>query len=433
MAETTNLKRRTHGSKNKKKGWRKTDIKDVEEHLEDERLQLRTGGVVAEKTDEQLFFVEKDIEEKSVEPRRKKRIRTGTYFKHLELDPNIKPAPKPPPKKPRKKSKRVLEILEKEKDGIYTRSKRRKLDHAAALKKKKEDEKQFLNENKMYDIWAKDDLLVAKEVNKETNVEANEHYLKVTKKVRKKLPTGYGVKPSARPAVEPPLPGVSYNPTYDDHQDLLRKANKVEVSKLDRERELNKQTKVPKVSETEMKETWLEEMSAGLFDHDDNEHKPEETQDELRPPNPPVRRDGKKTLKQRRKEKMRKMEDKKSVKEKVEKKRIKEVYRLKTLKSEISQKQQEIDKKTRQRWEKRNDPNRVKTLGPHKYEDASIDLKLSDELTGNLRTLKAEGSLLVDRYKSLQKRNIIEPRIAVKHKRKYKLKVTEKRSHREFK
>jgi len=30
-------------SKNKKKGWKKTDIKDVEDFLEDERLQERTG------------------------------------------------------------------------------------------------------------------------------------------------------------------------------------------------------------------------------------------------------------------------------------------------------------------------------------------------------------------------------------------------------
>ena len=45
-----------------------------------------------------------------------------------------------------------------------------------------------------------------------------------------------------------------------------------------------------------------------------------------------------------------------------------------------------------------------------KYEDAEIDLKLSDELTGNLRTLKPEGNILMDRYKSLQKRNIIESR-----------------------
>ncbi len=37
-------------------------------------------------------------------------------------------------------------------------------------------------------------------------------------------------------------------------------------------------------------------------------------------------------------------------------------------------------------------------LSNYKYEAPDIEVKLSDELTGNLRTLKPEGSLLVDRY-----------------------------------
>lgn len=37
-----------------------------------------------------------------------------------------------------------------------------------------------------------------------------------------------------------------------------------------------------------------------------------------------------------------------------------------------------------------------------------------------------------ERYVSFQKRNIIEPRVPVKRERKYKLKVYEKRSHKNF-
>ena len=36
-------KRRIHAGKNKKKSWRKTDIRDVEEYLDDVRHQERTG------------------------------------------------------------------------------------------------------------------------------------------------------------------------------------------------------------------------------------------------------------------------------------------------------------------------------------------------------------------------------------------------------
>ena len=49
-------------------------------------------------------------------------------------------------------------------------------------------------------------------------------------------------------------------------------------------------------------------------------------------------------------------------------------------------------------------------LGEAKFEEQEIPLKLSDELTGNLRSLKPEGNLLEDRFKSLQKRNVFEPR-----------------------
>ncbi len=37
-------------------------------------------------------------------------------------------------------------------------------------------------------------------------------------------------------------------------------------------------------------------------------------------------------------------------------------------------------------------------LSNYKYEAPDLEVKLSDELTGNLRNLKPEGSLLVDRY-----------------------------------
>lgn len=37
------------------------------------------------------------------------------------------------------------------------------------------------------------------------------------------------------------------------------------------------------------------------------------------------------------------------------------------------------------------------TLSKHKFTEAEMELKLSGELTGNLRSLKPEGNLLADR------------------------------------
>ncbi len=59
-----------------------------------------------------------------------------------------------------------------------------------------------------------------------------------------------------------------------------------------------------------------------------------------------------------------------------------------------------------------------------------LEIKLSNELTGNLRSIKPEGNLIEDRYKSLQKRNVIETRVKQKIVRnKKKRKRLEKRNY----
>jgi nucleolar protein 53 len=59
-----------------------------------------------------------------------------------------------------------------------------------------------------------------------------------------------------------------------------------------------------------------------------------------------------------------------------------------------------------------------------------LEIKLSNELTGNLRSIKPEGNLLEDRYKSLQKRNVIETRVKQKIvKNRKKRKRLEKRNY----
>merc|ERR1711972_388255 len=92
-----------------------------------------------------------------------------------------------------------------------------------------------------------------------------------------------------------------------------------------------------------------------------------------------------------------------------------------------------MGKTTEERQAKKKAAAEEKKLGPvrlsnYKYEPQEIEIKLSDELTGNLRNLKPEGSLLEDRYKSLQRRNIIETRVVQKAVRQ-KTKKVDKRSH----
>jgi len=62
-------------------------------------------------------------------------------------------------------------------------------------------------------------------------------------------------------------------------------------------------------------------------------------------------------------------------------------------------------------------------LGPNLFKEPMPDVQLSENQSGSLTTMKVEGSLLKDRYKSMQKRAVVEPRSKIKHKRRYQLKA----------
>ncbi|KAK7485015.1 hypothetical protein BaRGS_00023793 [Batillaria attramentaria] len=332
--------------KNKKKSWRAVDITETEEFLEDQRFQLRTTGLVAEKADDQLFLVDKTKEEANTVPKKLSALTLAT---------------------------------EEKKANSFTRCqavKQRKqaLQEKAAQLKKKNCLPQF-----EHDLWDGDG-----------DDGADDYYLEVTKKRRVKPP----VKPTSttKPAVEPPHPGASYNPAYDDHQDLLLQAHAVEMKKEKEEQRIYNalDAKFPSLAERPSEATWLEEMSGGLFAYEEQDGETQTGDDDRVSVNPPVSRAQRKTKKEKRKAQEAKAERQKLLKKKEKKLRENMVFRIPTL---------------------------------------HLELKLSNELVGSLRHLKPEGHLLEDRYKSLQKRNIIEPRKKVRR-TKVKKKTFQRKSHR---
>jgi len=67
-------------------------------------------------------------------------------------------------------------------------------------------------------------------------------------------------------------------------------------------------------------------------------------------------------------------------------------------------------------------------LSKFKYEEPTLNPALSEDLEGTLVAVPSDNSLLLDRFKSLQKRNIIEPRLKNHQKRKNKLKKFKRNS-----
>jgi len=219
---------------------------------------------------------------------------------------------------------------------------------------------------------------------------------------------------------------------------LLAEALKIEKGRVKEEERLTRATdeKFPSAEDAPNEATWLKEMSSGLFDDTNTEtttQTEEVTGEELMrlSNNPPVRREDKKTEKQRRKEKEIEMKKQMAMKEKKEKIRKQEIFRLKSVKREVNKRVTDLAAKSAERQAKRElTKNKTKKLGKLKFVEPTVALKLSEELEGSLRLLKPEGHVLEDRFKSLQKRNIIEPRLRAKHVQKYKPKEFEKKGHR---
>ncbi|XP_033101155.1 ribosome biogenesis protein NOP53-like [Anneissia japonica] len=420
-------------AKNRKKAWRKhTDIKDVEDFLEDQRMQLRTGGLVSEKKDENLFFVESKpaIEEPEHSKGRRKRVKVEKPLKcHRNLTPNpfIPPVHSPTYTKPKKKGKRVLAKEEAERKGLIGRVKKQKLEMAAVQRQTHKQLKQRQGESRKsgrqeYDLWS------GKEVDNVKSPDDGGHYLTITKQKRVKCRRQHLSKTPV-PAVEVLPSGASYNPSYEDHQDLLKDALVEAVACEKKEAKVNRWHSFSTVDAYDQQKNWLSEMSEGLFNEE--EKQPIAIKESVKEDDTAGKTGTRKTRLQRQKEaKIKEMENK-IQKGKDKNIKMHQVYRLKALKNEIKEEEDLMKKKREKKLAvKKQLSKKTKQIGPHKYEAVPISYKLSDELVGSLRELKPEGDMLKECYKDYERRNMVEPRVW-KRGTKPNLKTVEKRSHRE--
>jgi len=428
-SDSTKRPKRKRVSKKSKKSWRKhSDIKDVETYLEDKRLQERTGGLVAEKSNAELFVLERKAEPSPQPvPRDRRQPRSLQCHAALELDTRIAPI-------------RASRMPVAQKDTISKRTdlaNRRRAGKKPEIVEKLTVEPPAQKRNRLpvatYDLWASDAVLAP-------HAGEDEHYLTVCKKKRIAPPSHYLQKPSDLPAIEAPHPGMSYRPAEQDHKDLLQKAAEVEMKRLREQQRLKRalDDKFPTIKDAPDENTWLKEWAS--HDNEDTGNADEDAEGEKTDlvaevsHNPPVRREDKKTERERKRLKAEKEKEKAALRAKNEKIRSSGVLRLKSAKREVMRREMALAARLTRRERQKEMTGRTMTrrLGRLRYEEPTIDIKLSSEQVNSLRLLKPEGSLLRDHMSSLQKRNIVEPRQRAKVVRKYKPKVFEKKSHREI-
>ncbi|XP_054455447.1 ribosome biogenesis protein NOP53 [Anoplopoma fimbria] len=428
--------RRKRLNKNKKKSWNKhSDINDVDQFLEDVRLQERTtGGLLSEKSDEHLFFldagppkkpqlrVQEPVEEKKGKGKGSRPLRIDLI---LQRD-SLVPAPKdvlayqlPNAKKLRRIAHKAEGLAAK---GVVPWRQRKLLNRQPAdtTAKKAATEANNNPDREYYDIWGQE--------SKDTS---DPWYLQQTKKSRVKRPERLNEKPSVLPAVEVIAPGGSYNPDFFSHQALLQEAHEIEVKKKKEEDKIIKQLAVNR-DHIATEETVFREQVEGLVE-EDNEEEEDGANEEEGVVVGAISVAVKKTERQRKKERADKIKDQRRQANRLKSDKRQQLFQLRSIKTSI--KEQEEDTKVKQTQRKINQEAQKaqpRRLGKLKFQAQDMEVQLSDELAGSLRQLKPEGSVLKDRFKSLQKRNLIEPRERAKFKRRLKLKYVEKRAFREI-
>ncbi|XP_056612054.1 ribosome biogenesis protein NOP53, partial [Triplophysa dalaica] len=439
------IKRRKRVNKNRKKNWNKySDIHDVEEFLDDVRLQERAaGGLISEKPDDGLFFVDFGEKEKDTRPQEKEEtVKKSRNSKPLRMDLILQPAshiqaPKnilafqqPNAKKQRRIAEKAAKLAAR--GVVPRREKLLQLRRAAATTRVPVKENPACNNphTPFYDLWTAG-----------TPETADPYYLEQTKKKRVRRPSKLNEKPSVLPAVEIIAPGASYNPDFFSHQELLGEAHKVEVKRLKEEDKLQRQLAV--TGEIATEESAFNEQVEGLIEEEDDEEEEEETEEETEQMQSeedtedtavgPSATQKKKTEKQRRKEKEERIKELQKKAERQVIDRRQQLFQLRSIRANLKTQEQVTKMRQAQRKAKQEaEKSMPRRLGILKFQTPDLDVQLSDELPGSLRCLKPEGSILKDRFKSFQKRNLIEPRERAKYKRRLKVKYTEKRAFREI-
>ncbi|XP_061452648.1 ribosome biogenesis protein NOP53 isoform X2 [Rhineura floridana] len=439
------------GARNRKKGWKRwrgPEAKlgrELGDWLEEKAAELRNlGGPVSEKPNESLFFVDVSSKEKG-------QNRKCGKEKPLKIDMILQPDSKVPPPKDilahqvpnGRKLKRKQRLWEKLADkGVVPRKERllqERLRKAPAVKGSSTEADSGTNPSRgFYDIWSDSNPLDEALAGKDT------WFLEQTKKQPVKRPERLKKAPSQLPAVEVISPGGSYNPSFQAHQALLLQAHEMELKRQKAVERLERQLNFPTAAEAPTQETVFKEQCEGLLEEESDEEgrqesplEPQEEEpqaDSTPPPRFPQAAAGeKKTERQRKKEKEAKRLKTRELGKKAARLRRQELFQLRSLRLQVKQREAELLCRKRAREAKREaEANKPRRLGKLKYEDPDLDVQLSAELAESLRTLKPEGSILRDRFKSLQKRNLIEPRERAKFKRKYRLKYVEKRAFREI-
>ncbi|ODV76640.1 P60-like protein [Suhomyces tanzawaensis NRRL Y-17324] len=220
--------------------------------------------------------------------------------------------------------------------------------------------------------------------------------------------------------------GKSYNPSLESWKALINKEYSVEYKlELNRQKMQEHKERIQHLIETLEDEELLD--SSDEEEEEQEEDKEEEGEEKdyklslMKPVQVKIKTKARRNREAKHKKRV-ELEDK----IKGFKKQLQDLQNLDTI---LKKEQAEAPKKPKETKAER----KRKKLFKYDSVEAPLEVKLSDELTNNLKNLKPEGNLFYDQMLNLQSSGKIEARVPVAKKRKYAPKMTEKWSYKDFK
>ncbi|KAL2814064.1 hypothetical protein BDW59DRAFT_176576 [Aspergillus cavernicola] len=410
-------------SRKGKKAWRKNvDITEVQEGLRVLKDEEIKGGVIAEQPSEELFVVDKkgssDIRD-AYRKQHRKPLKSDEILAQRSATASVDT-------RKRGNSKVTDGVIEpstkKHKSDWVSRKEWQRLKNVAKVGNPlgKSSGSGF------YDPWAD-------EADPTPYDDPQFDYLekpkqKVAPDTLKQAPISLAANGKVVPSVRPPAAGTSYNPSFQEWDQLLQeqgeKAVEEEKKRLEEERkEQEQQRKIAEASDDDGQEKSDDESAWEGFE---SEYEKPEWLNKKRPE--------RKTKTQRNKIKRRKEAERQAKWE----------AQTKKMQDRVGQPPATDESVQEQGLEQQSDGDdsddgddtalRRKPLGGKiKAPEQQLEVVLPDELQDSLRLLKPEGNLLDDRFRTLIVQGKLEARKPITQPKKAKREVTEKWTYKDFK
>ncbi|KAL1986332.1 hypothetical protein VTN96DRAFT_6564 [Rasamsonia emersonii] len=413
-------------SRKGKKAWRKNvDVSEIQEGLRQVREEEIRGGVVSEKPSEELFTIDSTPSQEIQKAYRKQ-------HKPLKAEEILAQRSAIPAVDSRKRANSKVT------DGVIEpKTKKHKSDwvsHKELLRLKqvaqegkpvKKDE-----EDASYDPWSDQKDPTPLDDPKFSFLEKPKPI--VAPPTIKQKPISLAANGKPVPAVPKPDAGRSYNPTFEDWDNLLKREGEkeVEAEKKRIEEEKKEQERQRLIAEAKDDDGEVKSDDESAWEGFESEYEKPEWLNKKRPE--------RKTKAQRNKIKRRKEAERKAKWEAEMKKKEQQAAQAKAIarkvqEEEEARKQKQLQKQEDDSSEEGDDTVlRRRPLGKHFPPEKSLEVVLPDELQDSLRRLKPEGNLLDDRFRNLIVNGKLEARKPITQHKKPKRKLTEKWTYKDF-